>query len=97
MRVAHLSEVGRRFAVMSEIGRTLDGLERSQAACDLPDLSSADRVDVQRLDHIQGLVRAMRLPLLMDGEIRAQDVYSLGAQVVAWLITLEERDEARLP
>lgn len=97
MRVAHLSEVGRRFAVMSEIGRTLDGLERGQSFCRLPELSSPEITDAQRLDYIQGLVSAMRLPMLADGEMPTTFVYSLGAQVVAWLISLEERDEGRLP
>lgn len=82
---------------MSEIGRTLDTLEKRQEACGLPTLSSPDITDLQRLNHVQALVNAMRLPLVADGEMSAPVVYSLGAQVIAWLVGLEERDEGRLP
>lgn len=97
MRVAHLSVVGRRFAVMSEIGRRLDTLDKRHTRMGLPPISTDIRTDTERLDHIRGMVNGMQIPLSIDGETQARDVYMLGAQVVAWLIALEERDEGRLP
>ena len=97
MSVSQQSQAGRRLAVMSELGRTIDSLERGQSFCRLPALSSPEITDAQRLDYIQGLVSAMRMPMVADGEMPATFVYSLGAHVVAWLIAVEERDEVRLP
>lgn len=92
-----IAEVSRRLAVMSELNGRLDGLNATQEKCGLPSIESMSGADeVSRLAQIEGLLNHIRGSLAL-GETNAVVVYCLAAQMVAWCIALEERDEARVP
>lgn len=97
MTTIHQAETGRRLAVMNSINRLLDGLNRKQEACGLPPIESvAGPEEALRLEHIEALVKQIRASHAL-GETNPTIVGYLAAQVAAWCIALEERDEVRVP
>lgn len=91
------SQAVRRMSVMRQLGAIIDRHNATQEAVGLPPVDCVGgSTDPQRLEHIEGLVRALRTRLCTDGEVSQPMVLATGAQLVAWLIALEERDEHRL-
>lgn len=82
---------------MSQVGRIIDRHNATQESVGLPGVDSlAGASDPQRLEQIEGLVTMLRARLCTDGEVPQPMVLATGAQLVAWLVALEERDETRI-
>jgi hypothetical protein len=94
---ASRSDASRRLSVMRQLGEIIDGHNRVQQSAGLPPIDCVTgATDPDRLRLIEGLVRTIRGRLVIEGEISQGLVLSTGAQLVAWLVALEERDECRV-
>jgi hypothetical protein len=97
MTIGSASQTVRRMSVMRQLATIIDRHNATQESVGLPPVDSvAGASGPERLEQIEGLVRMLRGRLCTDGEVPQPMVLATGAQLVAWLIALEERDETRI-
>jgi hypothetical protein len=87
----------RRLSVWHQIAERIEHLNEIQDAVRaLPIESYGSSDEAARLEHLDGLLRHLRVEYASEGRVPEHLVIALGAQVVAFAVALEERDMHRV-
>lgn len=88
---------GRRLYVMGLIARRTRELNEIQETFGLPSIENYGAIqEADRLEHLDGLLRHLRVEYASEGRVPEQLVIALATQVVAFAVALEERDLHRV-